>query len=593
MPNDQALLLQYATSRDADAFKQLVRRYSTLVYSIACRVTGNRTTAEDVTQDCFFALARQAASIKGSLPAWLHRVALNLSLNVTRDEARRRRHETQASQLPEFEYEHVWSRIAPLVDMSLSQLPDDLREPLIRHFFLDQTQTQIAENLHVSNATVCRRIQEGIERLRAQLKQAGVTCGAAALSATLSRNASAAVPTRLASSLVKMALAGPTAVAATASTSAVLLANMKPIAAIVAVLAVGAVLTYQSLPSLHHEGSSTAAFTPRAYLSRLELKGDGYAQDSFSLAFQAAVKVLGRSADYDTIYALSTNAFCPAIEDAVQGGRSYWHIQTRLGDKAINTLCARYGLVAKKLDQSPSSGDEAAYRHDIIPIINQEMEAGNVVLVGGGWKECEPWEGIITDAQDNGAIFGAALNDRQDNPLKRPIGIWSLAPAAVTLTPHDSDIATIRWAVARIRGQSPFQAASKSVYGLKAMDAWIREMSETPNFCLGCAERVKNKQYWTCAYVNALTAAARYLRRIAPDFPPTVQSHLQSAAARYDRIVTLLAPAIADTGPGSYSNILGDLSKQKAHVANVLTPVKSEYFGIAQDLELAIANLKP
>lgn len=88
MPNDQALLLQYATSRDADAFKQLVRRYSTLVYSIACRVTGNRTTAEDVTQDCFFALARQAASIKGSLPAWLHRVALNLSLNVTRDEAR-------------------------------------------------------------------------------------------------------------------------------------------------------------------------------------------------------------------------------------------------------------------------------------------------------------------------------------------------------------------------------------------------------------------------------------------------------------------------------------------------------------------------
>jgi len=39
MSDDQALLLRYAHSRDAVAFAQLVKRYSTLVYSVASRVT--------------------------------------------------------------------------------------------------------------------------------------------------------------------------------------------------------------------------------------------------------------------------------------------------------------------------------------------------------------------------------------------------------------------------------------------------------------------------------------------------------------------------------------------------------------------------
>src|SRR4030067_2041675 len=53
MPDDQTLLVRYARSRDAEAFAQLVHRYSTMVYAVACRVTGNRMVAEDVTQDCF------------------------------------------------------------------------------------------------------------------------------------------------------------------------------------------------------------------------------------------------------------------------------------------------------------------------------------------------------------------------------------------------------------------------------------------------------------------------------------------------------------------------------------------------------------
>ena len=100
------------------------------------------------------------------------------------------------------------------------KLPDKLREPLIQHFLLGYTQTIVAENLRIDQATVSRRLHEGVQRLREHLKQSGIVCGLAALSTGLAKNASAAVPTRLTASLAKMVLAGPVKIAATASTAA-------------------------------------------------------------------------------------------------------------------------------------------------------------------------------------------------------------------------------------------------------------------------------------------------------------------------------------------------------------------------------------
>ena len=94
----------------------------------------------------------------------------------------------------------------------------------------------------------------------------------------------------------------------------------------------------------------------------------------------------------------------------------------------------------------------------------------------------------------------------------------------------------------------------------------------------------------TCLAANV---AAKYLRRIAPDFSPVAQSHLESAAAGYDRIVKQITPFAGRDGQKLYIDILSDISKQKAHAANVLTPVKLEYSAIAHELELAIGRVKP
>jgi hypothetical protein len=135
-------------------------------------------------------------------------VALNRSIDVSRNETVRKRHESTSSKPADPNYDPTWDQIAPYVDAALAKLPDELREPLVQHFLLGRTQTQVAQNLGIDQTTVSRRVQTGIETLRRHLKHAGISCGAVALSAAFASHAQAAVPVRLSVSLMKIALAG-------------------------------------------------------------------------------------------------------------------------------------------------------------------------------------------------------------------------------------------------------------------------------------------------------------------------------------------------------------------------------------------------
>src|SRR5262245_33955592 len=75
------LLSRYATHRDPEAFAGLVHQFGPMVLGTCRRVLGPSADADDAFQAVFLALARQADSLRdpGSLPAWLHRVALRIA----------------------------------------------------------------------------------------------------------------------------------------------------------------------------------------------------------------------------------------------------------------------------------------------------------------------------------------------------------------------------------------------------------------------------------------------------------------------------------------------------------------------------------
>jgi RNA polymerase sigma-70 factor (ECF subfamily) len=79
LPSDEDLL-QRMLSGDEEAFVTLYRRRQAGVYRFALHMSGSETTAEDVTQEVFLALMRDAAKFdarRGSLAAFLYGIARN------------------------------------------------------------------------------------------------------------------------------------------------------------------------------------------------------------------------------------------------------------------------------------------------------------------------------------------------------------------------------------------------------------------------------------------------------------------------------------------------------------------------------------
>jgi RNA polymerase sigma factor (sigma-70 family) len=87
--DDDSLMARVA-ARDAEAFRALADRHGSLPHRIGYRMTGDPNEAEDIAQEAFLRLWDKAAQWRpggSGVPAWLTRVAMNLSL----DRLRRRR----------------------------------------------------------------------------------------------------------------------------------------------------------------------------------------------------------------------------------------------------------------------------------------------------------------------------------------------------------------------------------------------------------------------------------------------------------------------------------------------------------------------
>ena len=206
------LLRRFSTNGDAEAFAQIIKQHAPMVYGVCLRILANRERAADVVQDTFFQLVRDAAEITGSLPNWLHKVATHRAINVVRSDSQRKQRELIYASNPEKadseDNKAIWREISICIDEELDNLDDLTREVLILHFFESQTMSEIAEKFDISQPTVSRRIESGIELLRLKLKTRGVLVPAAVFVTLLSKNVVQAAPVSIIKELGKIAIAG-------------------------------------------------------------------------------------------------------------------------------------------------------------------------------------------------------------------------------------------------------------------------------------------------------------------------------------------------------------------------------------------------
>jgi len=205
---DSALLQRYARKGDADAFAELVRRYAYLVYGTCLRTTGNPQDAEDAAQECFLELAKKAGNINSSLPGWIHRVARGKSIDLIRNDVRRKVREDKVSLQTACSHEPTWAEIVPYVDEALNALPEPLKSIVLLHYFDGLTQAEVADRLGVSQPSVSRTLEKSISLLRNHLEKAGIVLSIAALTLLVSSHQASAAPETLVASGMKIGLSG-------------------------------------------------------------------------------------------------------------------------------------------------------------------------------------------------------------------------------------------------------------------------------------------------------------------------------------------------------------------------------------------------
>jgi RNA polymerase sigma factor (sigma-70 family) len=181
--SDIALLERFSHQRDETAFAELVRRYAGMVYAACFRVLHDKQLAEDAVQETFLRLLRRPESVQVSVGGWLHKTATQHAIDVCRSESTRRKRE-RAHAEKEVELlgeQSSWKEISNTVDEALLELPEEDRDLLVQHFILSRPQKEIAQERNASVATVCRRVNDALERLRAVLQRRNISVSAIAL----------------------------------------------------------------------------------------------------------------------------------------------------------------------------------------------------------------------------------------------------------------------------------------------------------------------------------------------------------------------------------------------------------------------------
>ena len=177
MTDDEALIRQ-AQVGDGEAFERLLEGHYDTLYRFAYRWCGNRTDAEDVTQQACLKLARVLNSYRfeSAFSTWLYRVVVNCAKDWKRSEDR---HPTSAQMAPsditapgDVSVEHV-TYLHQLL-RQLETLPEGIKETLLLVHAEGFSHREAAQVLNVKESTVSWRLHEFRKHYRLSLDEGGL-----------------------------------------------------------------------------------------------------------------------------------------------------------------------------------------------------------------------------------------------------------------------------------------------------------------------------------------------------------------------------------------------------------------------------------
>ena len=175
----EAELMQQVAAGEIGGLEALYDRYHAVAYALALRITAETGLAEDVVQDSFLGVWRNAAryaEFKGSVRGWLLAIVRHRAI----DALRRRRagvalgDDADAALPIALAIPDPWPEVAGRLEAeqvrrALTSLPPAQREVIELAYFEGLTQREIADRTNAPLGTVKSRMRLGLLGLREQL----------------------------------------------------------------------------------------------------------------------------------------------------------------------------------------------------------------------------------------------------------------------------------------------------------------------------------------------------------------------------------------------------------------------------------------
>jgi RNA polymerase sigma-70 factor, ECF subfamily len=168
-------ILKRVAEGDSDAVKQCLEKYSRLVYSLSLRMLGNRTDAEDATQEIFIDIWKSASrydSATGNELTFISMIARRRLIDrrrkmpETNEQISQETVDTftdaQRSNLHELDNRDEAAKVRLL----LNSLKPEQKTALLLSIDHGKTHNEIAETLGVPVGTVKTNIRRGLQTIR-------------------------------------------------------------------------------------------------------------------------------------------------------------------------------------------------------------------------------------------------------------------------------------------------------------------------------------------------------------------------------------------------------------------------------------------
>jgi RNA polymerase sigma-70 factor (ECF subfamily) len=186
-------VLRKAQRGDERAFSLIVRAYEQPVYNYVLRLVGDRSLAEDLTQEVFLRVYQglPGFSDRSRFTTWMFQVTKNRVLDELRALERRPRAVVALDDIPPLEVVDQPFERAETIDAvwrAVEGLTVDLKMALLLRDVVGLSYVEIADSLEITLATVKWRIYKAREEVATVLARDGIT----ARTATTTRQVAAA-----------------------------------------------------------------------------------------------------------------------------------------------------------------------------------------------------------------------------------------------------------------------------------------------------------------------------------------------------------------------------------------------------------------